>query len=137
MLQSASQDYIASTMMHETLHAYMRHQRFVLPREEFNAKFPVYADNLIPNDTLGIASHSQMAKDMIDKMTEVVRVVNPNISVTDANALSWGGLWMTRAWTARTDKDYINLVNSKAKNPSPQDVTTYKLLPCATQPAVD
>lgn len=86
-MPKASAEYIAATIIHEVLHAYMT---FSGKLGEFN-------------------QHTTMANDYIYTMQKDLQKMFPNMSDNDAIALSWGGLGDTQAW-----KDMLNNDPDKA-----------------------
>ena len=55
--------------------------------------------------------HTEMANNYIATMSKDLQTMFPNISTTDADALSWGGLGDTQAW-----RDMLNNDPTKANN---------------------
>lgn len=82
VLKNSSQEMIISTIFHEVLHAYLGYSR---SQELFY-------------------DHEEMANEYLNLMTNALQNLFPYISNKNAQALSWGGLSETTAWT--------NLVNS-------------------------
>jgi len=77
ILPNAAKEYIAATMFHESIHAY-----------------------LAANSRMSELDHQVMAELYISKMISGIKELYPNISLQDAEALSWGGLQETSAWAS-------------------------------------
>jgi hypothetical protein len=75
VLDFSSKEYIAVTIYHEVLHAYLE------------AYFPT-----IGTTDLNTQHHQYMANQCVDYMASMLQQLFPNLSVTDATALSWQGL---------------------------------------------
>ncbi len=69
VLKKSSKEYIAATIMHEALHAYLGH-------------FGIIMD----------ASHEKMAKDYVNTMGDILKGMFSHLSHSDAKSLAWGGL---------------------------------------------
>jgi hypothetical protein len=82
VLPGASQEMMVSTVLHEAFHAYLGYSR----------------NNKLFDD------HEEMANDYVAFLTEALLNLFPNMSRSDAEALSWGGLHETAVWK--------NLVNT-------------------------
>lgn len=82
-----SEQYAVSTIYHEMVHAELRK----LFPEDSHGKI------LIPSQ------HEYMAQNFVDKITASLKSVFPNLSDTDAWALSWGGLKQTSFFDLLTD----------------------------------
>ncbi len=99
-LGDASSEYVAATLIHEILHAYL------------GAELQI--------NTGGQIQHNEMAGKYIDCMVNILRRFYPNLSSQDAIALSWGGLYQTAAWSSnllsQSQKDNILLINKQHKN---------------------
>ncbi len=77
ILSNAAKEYIAATMFHESIHAY-----------------------LAANSRMSDLDHQVMAELYISKMVNGIQELYPSISSRDAEALAWGGLQETPAWTS-------------------------------------
>jgi len=88
-MPKASQEFIAATVIHEILHAYMT---FSGKLGEFN-------------------QHTDMANNYIFTMQKDLKAMFPAMTDEDAEALSWGGLGDTQAW-ADLLKNNPTLANS-------------------------
>lgn len=126
ILNNSSQDYIAVTMIHEAIHAYINYMRRTLDSNTFKQYFPIYWAN-IGND----AHHNEMANNYLRTMENVVKFFNPNIASNVANALAWGGLQSSNLWKINPDTNYIKLINGYAKRPAWSDDTCiYRFQKC-------
>lgn len=93
-LNGASREYIAITIFHEVLHAWI--------------------DYFSPSQNTALANHELMAtQQYINKMADALQELYPNIPRQDALDMAWGGLSATSAWAAlsQADKDRINQTN--------------------------
>ena len=95
VLPDASKEYTAATIYHEILHAYLS-----------TAGTP-------PGTGL---QHIAMANDYVSKLTAALMTAFPNLSLLDAQALSWGGLQDTPAFDAIGASDPTLYNNLKAIN---------------------
>jgi hypothetical protein len=125
ILNGSVRDYIAATLIHEAIHAYINYQRTVLPPDTFNTRFPIFG-NYIGNDP----HHNEMANNYVNIMASVISGLNPNLSTFNSQALAWGGLDMTTAWRNNPDTNAIKLVNTAARTPMPKDYIKYGFKNC-------
>lgn len=86
LLQNATKELIASTILHETMHAI-----FTIRKMNDNS-----FTHLSYNEWF---QHQMMATAYIDDMSNGLREMFPNLPLEDAKALSWEGLQKTQAWT--------------------------------------
>lgn len=97
-LTNSSQEYIAVSLFHEILHA------------NFAAM----------SRTSGLNDHTIMASTYMNALASTLREIFPQLSQSDAEALSWGGLGSTTAWQNLVQSDpnkaaQIVAVNEKHK----------------------
>lgn len=85
ILPGAAKEYIAATMFHESIHAY-----------------------LSATDRMSDLDHQVIAETYISKMVAGIQELYPSISLQDAEALAWGGLQKTSAWAALQSSDPAN-----------------------------
>ncbi|QEC43366.1 SprT-like domain-containing protein [Pseudobacter ginsenosidimutans] len=83
VLQNASKEYIAATIYHEIIHAYLNWSG--LKGE--------------------LVQHNEMAETYLSHMKDSLMHYYPTLSAADAEALCWGGLHQTNAWTALQAND--------------------------------
>ncbi len=76
ILPGSSKEFTAAVVIHEVLHAYM------------------FANGLTAN-----MQHEAMAVSYINQVSGLLKSLYPNLSDTDAQALSWGGLAGTGSWS--------------------------------------
>lgn len=103
-LPDASQEYIVSTIVHESLHAYFRYK-----------------------NTDAELDHENMASNYISWFMEIMSRTFPNIPQSDNYALAWGGLGETAAWDRKSpternaiaDTDNSYRQREKGTNPCP------------------
>lgn len=124
-----SQDYIAATLIHECVHAYITYQRanFGSDTSGFQTLFPIYWD-FRGND----AQHNEMAGNYVDMMKRFLKGINPNLQDDVASALAWGGLEGTAIYKAKSqsEKDVIQNLNYRANHPTQGAVDSLKVLKC-------
>lgn len=91
-LANASQEFIAKVIYHEVLH--------------------VYLGGGVNSD------HQTMASNYVNPLTQTLTSLFPNLSYTDAQALSWSGLKETNSWDAfgQAGKDQIFAIATRHKN---------------------
>ncbi|POY35117.1 hypothetical protein C3K47_17100 [Solitalea longa] len=77
VLPNASKEMIATTIIHEALHAYMDYSGI----------------NNYFND------HDSMGAAYVDEMANALKELFPTLSYSDATALAWGGLHESMAWS--------------------------------------
>ena len=75
VMKNASQEYIAATIIHELMHAFA-----VIKNERFTR------------------DHEDMDKNTVAIMASALNQLFPNMSMKDATALAWGGVYDTSAW---------------------------------------
>lgn len=90
LLHGSSQELITATIYHEILHAV------------FDARKVLTNDILTWSEAF---AHHIMSAAYINKMTLALREIFPGLSHDDAEALSWGGLEGTPAWTNLSPAD--------------------------------
>ena len=117
VMQHSTKEYIAATIIHESMHAiidywknqYLTHQ---IDSNQFKSMFPIYWDQYRIRTASELAQHNEMANNYIETFKRFMRVFSPNISEDMANALAWGGLHKTTSWAARNDTNQIkNLIH--------------------------
>lgn len=99
-LSQSSKEYIAATVIHEALHA------FIILSETTNGS----------NNT---NSHELLASSAnFERMVTALKEMYPNISDADARDLTWGGLGGTQAYStlSQSDKNRISNTNNLFKN---------------------
>ncbi|WP_316797127.1 hypothetical protein [Pedobacter agri] len=104
-LPNTSKEYMLSTIYHEILHAYLE------------SKLTKGVDGRYIN----IDQHEEMANKYIILMTGALKIAFPNISDSEAWALSWGGLEETPFYTTKlTDAQRLQItgLNDRHKNKS-------------------
>ena len=119
---------IATTLMHEVIHAEMRRFLYAVPDSSTLPGFPgSFAEdweayvrshngkNL--NEQVGIAEHNAMAEKYIDLMASGLREFdNFSLTADEYKALSWEGLIGTEAWSnvdqIQIGLDYQSAINS-------------------------
>lgn len=105
-LQDASKEYIVATIFHECIHAWIDHQ------------YPT------TNMNLNREQHDLMAStSRFNKMRDALMEMFPNLSIQDAEDLTWGGLYKspayllldtpTRIRIENTNKDYKKSTKGK------------------------
>ncbi len=126
---NGSQDYIASTLIHEAIHSYIDFKRRDLGSDTttFSNMFPVYW-SFRQNE----AQHNEMANNYVNKMANFLKQFNVNLSDETAIALAWGGLGKTALWKSKSSgfKDSVELINRKCIKPTSDDVTELRLKKC-------
>lgn len=95
VLLGAAKEYIAATMFHESIHAY-----------------------LAATSRMSDLDHQVMADLYISKMIEGIQELHPSISSADAEALAWGGLQETAVWSELLISDPVkaNLIRQTNNN---------------------
>lgn len=124
---NGSKDYIAATIIHESIHAYIRYMRITLDTTEFKTLFPIYWQFKKDN-----ADHNEMANRYINSMSSLLKRLNNNLPDSIANALSWGGLHQTGIWNTidSAKRNQILIINSISKNPTVSQADSLKLKKC-------
>jgi hypothetical protein len=122
-----SQDFIAATLLHEAIHAYISYQRRNLDSTTFKTKFPIYWE--FRNNE---AQHNEMASNYLNMIKNFIKGINANISNDVAEALAWGGLTKTDTWKSKssTDKAKILNINYLCANPTQGTIDSLKLKKC-------
>ncbi|HRE64899.1 MAG TPA: hypothetical protein PKU77_14005, partial [Ferruginibacter sp.] len=129
-LSSATEEYIASTIIHESIHSYINYQydRYLtglIDSNQFKNLFPLYWPKRNSSGTIIVsnsAQHQAMAANMIQIMTQPLVSLFPNASIPPGRrdsvyqALSWAGLEGTYSWSVKPDTSYIRAVNLIAKD---------------------
>jgi hypothetical protein len=117
MLNNASKDYIAATIIHEAVHAYIIYMKPVnkgggggMDSATFAQTFPIYMQYLGNN-----AQHNEMAANYVNLMKGTILALNPTLNNYNAEAICWGGLEDTAPWNSRSDTGSIKFRNTVAK----------------------
>lgn len=137
MLKHSTQEYIASTIIHEAIHAYIDFKNYeylteAIDSTAFKALFPTHwppkvlytANNLYYYALGNNPQHQAIAGNLVGLMTNALGnlYLNPTIAghTRDSiyQALSWGGLQETNVWKTRTDTAFIRAMNTMARDTS-------------------
>ncbi len=137
ILSSSTQEYIASTIIHEAVHAYIRYcqhqvQNGYMDTTKFKNLFPLFWPPRIAyvgggTNYYSIGSsvqHQVMASNLIYTMTQPLINLFPNPGISPSmrdsiyTALSWGGLSSTPAFYAHPDTLFIHAMNEMARDTS-------------------
>lgn len=127
VLKNSSNIYVASTIVHEVLHAYIYYMRFqlnnnVITAQTFANLFPIYTP-LISNSngvytiSGSISQHNVIASNLVNLISAPLTYFHfdQTISTTKRdsiiNALAWGGLSSTDIWRLRSDTSFIKAIN--------------------------
>ena len=119
---NGSQDYIIATMLHESLHSYIywKYTEMVSINHDttaFDLMFPIYSS--IPRQSQ--RDHEEMANNYVNKISTILKQINPNLDNTISKALAWAGLEETSVYKnmnkdstdkySKINKDAIQLSN--------------------------
>lgn len=137
MLNHSTQEYIAATIIHEAVHAYIQycyHQytNGHMDSTSFKNMFPLYwppkslyqSNNIYFYQMGNSAQHKAMAASMINLMKHPLISLYPNTSINASTrdsvyeAITWGGFGETPSFAVRPDTLYIRAMNSMAKDTS-------------------
>lgn len=90
LLNSSSKEYIAATILHEVVHAWIDY------------KFPNAGENIQQHEMMAQPGRFNMMRDALMELC-------PNLSLSEATDLTWGGLYSTIAFISlpQTEKDRI------------------------------
>ena len=126
--------HLASTLMHEGIHAYISHQERALTASEFALRYPLYSTGGLEAD------HAVMAESYIDVFTQTLLTMFPDLEYEMANALAWDGLGDTDAWNnmpLEERNDIVDLLrtatcrgSANGGPHSPTDLEQLGLSPC-------
>ena len=126
---TGSKDYIAATILHETVHAYIYYMRryYESDTTTFKTLFPIYWA-FRGNE----AQHNQMANNYVQYIKGVLLALNSNLTPETAEALAWEGLSMTDVWKAKPEllKNQIRNINNSACNPTAGTADSLKIRRC-------
>ncbi|MBK9958061.1 MAG: hypothetical protein IPP11_05630 [Chitinophagaceae bacterium] len=137
MLNSATQEYIAATIIHEAIHAYIFYcqhqvQNGYMDTTSFKNLFPLfwppnvaYAGGGTNYYAIGSSvQHQVMSGNLIEIMTDPLKSLFPNpgisVGIRDSvyRALSCGGLYNTASFFANPDSMFIFAMNAMASDTS-------------------
>jgi len=92
-LPNASKEYIAATILHESLHAYFRYNNAIL-------------------------DHQVMSTNYIGWFEKSMKNMFPNLSDYDNESLAWGGLYTTFEWSQKdsSSKNFALQINKSYKD---------------------
>ncbi|GEP88879.1 hypothetical protein SAMN05660909_02534 [Chitinophaga terrae (ex Kim and Jung 2007)] len=88
-LPKKPKEVIVTTILHESLHAYLRQEGILF-------------------DNSWVNQHEMMAAQYADKIADALQEIFPNLSRTDSEALGWLGLQSTIQWSSNMIKDLNN-----------------------------
>ena len=94
ILSNSTQEYIISTIIHETIHAYLQYQA--------------------GNTDNHSSNHEVMANKYVSIMSGYLVSIFPKLNAKDANALSWGGLQGTSLWSDSKKNDSFTYGNGQS-----------------------
>ncbi len=137
MLTHSTQEYIASTIIHESIHAFIqyKYQQYLygnIDSTQFKTLFPLYW----PPRSLGQANgqyiysmgnspqHTAMAANMINIMKQALVSLYPNSHINELTrdsvykAIVWGGLENTPSFSVRSDTLFIYAMTNMARDTS-------------------
>lgn len=99
-LNASTKEYIAATIIHEALHA------FITLSETTNG-----SNNTNSHELLALSAN-------FEKMVLALKEMYPNLSDSDARDLTWGGLGATQGYSqlSQSDKNRISTTNNSFKN---------------------
>lgn len=128
---SCTEAHLASTLIHEAMHAYIEYQDFKLSSKEFNQLYPLY-----DKDNKNLSHHVAMANKFVGTMSRSLRSMYPKLSKEFADALSWEGLHKTAAYDLlSSDKktqigEYLNKAKCIGDPVHPAQLDDLGLKPC-------
>lgn len=133
---SCTKAHLASTLLHESMHAYIHTQRAALSPADFAALYPMYSTGFDPNNS----HHIAIANNYITALTQSLQNMFPNISPEAAEALTWEGLQSTPAYSALLASqppgfeagigEIINTASCQGPPVSPQELNALGLESC-------
>jgi len=95
MLSTASQEYIAATMLHEALHGFLTMEKYRLKKEgkesQFGILYPGFTEININGQPRFVKGHNAYGS-LLNDLAAALSSFNPNISDSDAMALSKVGV---------------------------------------------
>jgi hypothetical protein len=106
---NCTQAYLSSTLIHESMHAYIKSQMTFLTEAQFNARYPLFSTSLTSTDE-NYAHHVVLANSYVDLMAESLQGIYPEMSISLAIDLSWVGLQGTPAFNAMIAADPDRLI---------------------------
>lgn len=134
LLSNSTKEYIAATIIHESIHAYidfMQYQYFnihAIDSTTFKNMFPLFWPPRSSNGSFyptgNTTQHNVMAASLIQIMADALTSLYPNPNISTAmrdsiyRSLSWGGLNQTVVWANKTDTCDILAINFLAKDTS-------------------
>ncbi len=140
VLKNSTRAYVASTLIHETYHAFINYKYFELQNDiidsnQFKNLFPLYwpqrmGPYFLPGNEL--AQHQAMAGNLISVMAAPLKFVNFNPTIPSSmrdsiyRSLSWGGLNKTTVWRNKADTFDIKSINLFMRDTSIHAPFTYQ-----------
>jgi hypothetical protein len=132
VLRHAAKEYIAATMLHEGIHAYIdfkwnQYIQHIIDSNEFKTLFPLYwppkQNNQGYYTNSASSQHEAMAANLITYMSDPLFALhNTDMASTMKDslykALTWGGLGKTAGWGARPDTCMLIAINLAARDTS-------------------
>lgn len=135
VLKHSTQEYIAATIVHEAIHAYINYKGYqylqgVIDSTTFKTLFPLYwpfrpvGNGRFFNSGNERAQHEGMATNMINIMADILKGVHNNQQIpanlrdSAYRSVSWGGLMETRIWYNTPDTGAIKGFNEVLRDTS-------------------
>lgn len=116
-MATATKEEKISTILHESIHAYIRfvfsqYVRHEIDSAQVKAKFPVHWEYFMGRAPSESQQHIIMVEKYIDAIAKQVKKYwNPAATATQRNigaeALVWGGLYKDAGWTGLSTNNYI------------------------------
>lgn len=127
MLASATKEYIATTVVHESMHAYIDYiftlyNLQLVDSNYVKAKFPIFWGGINARKTPSeIQQHNLMASNWVKLISDPLYGFTNNELTQPTKdsiyqAIGWGGLYESDAFKGRTDGCYIMAINIAARN---------------------
>ncbi len=108
LLENATKEYIAATYAHEAVHGLLAYFKSIDSKQAVEL-FPTYFEykensHIITPRLSSLFEHQEMAKNYVDEIVDVIKLVNPNMDSHDATMLAWNGLQGTVAYNKAKDE---------------------------------
>ncbi|MEQ1677522.1 MAG: hypothetical protein ABL876_12515, partial [Chitinophagaceae bacterium] len=133
VLRKASKEFIAKTMFHESIHAYIsyywkQYKNGIIDSTTLKNMFPKIWQYKSASQ---IAQHTEIANFYINHIKSIISSFNPSIADSTNIAIAWGGLSETIAWkNLGSDTIQLNRLRSVSRDSSAARMQSVNLTKC-------
>ena len=126
VLNNSTQEYILTTLIHESIHAYISYQKLNLSESDFETQMPSYAFWYADSPPYKDTDHTVMISDFYKQFSDLLKAFNNNLDDETIKSLILGGLYKTNYWkSCLSDSERLIYNNTNLRERNVNDTTTY------------